>query len=387
MSSKTVADKILESSGAAPATWTSTPLLEKITGIVPSIIYIFNQQTQANEYSNRSIGSSLGYSSEEILEMGDALFPRLCHEEDLPKIASHFQSIQTMADGDVSTVEYRMKHRNGRWIWLLSHDTVFERDESGLVLRHIGTATDITDQKEAEIKALAATRELRNFAYSVSHDLKSPSNTLSMLITEIQQSHSSQLDTEGHQLLELSTQTIERMQNVITDVMSYTGVVNEEPIFEPVNLNEVIQHVLNDLKSELIDCSADIACGELPEVLGIPTQIHQLFQNLIDNSLKYRQADVPPKIEIRETSVSRLPGASISVDVSDNGIGIPEDKLDSVFDIFHRLHGHETYPHGSGLGLAICKRIALTHNAQLSVKSLVGQGSTFTVSFEGFRQQ
>ena len=125
-------------------TWDAMPFLEKVMGIVPGIIYIVNQKTQSNEYSNRSLGELLGFNSSEIQAMGDDFFPQVCHPEDLPKIFEYFGGLQSMKDGEVCRIEYRMRHKLGHWVWLLSYDTIFERDADGAVLRHIGMATDVT---------------------------------------------------------------------------------------------------------------------------------------------------------------------------------------------------------------------------------------------------
>lgn len=132
------------------------PFLEKVLGIVPGIIYIFNQETQSNEYSNRSLGELLGYEVSEIQDMGEDILPRLCFPDDLPRIAEHFLEIQNMQDGEIKAVEYRMQHKQGNWVWLQSYDTVFQRDDDGVVIKHIGVATDITVQKHAEEIALAS---------------------------------------------------------------------------------------------------------------------------------------------------------------------------------------------------------------------------------------
>lgn len=134
-------------------------LLEKITELVPSIIYVFNQQNQSNEYTNEALGRMLGYSAQEVQELGDALLPTLCAPEDLLKIASHFEYLKSAQDGEITALEYRVRRKSGDWAWLLSHDTVFERAEDGSVLRHIGVAADITAQKTAEAAALAGWRE------------------------------------------------------------------------------------------------------------------------------------------------------------------------------------------------------------------------------------
>lgn len=135
--------------------WDAAPFLKKILGIVPGIIYVFNQKTQSNEYTNRSMGQLLGYSADEIKEMADDVIPRLCHPDDAAAIGAHFAAIQNLPDGQVLSVEYRMRHKQGHWVCLLSHDAVFQRESDGSVLRHIGSAADITVQKDAEIQAVA----------------------------------------------------------------------------------------------------------------------------------------------------------------------------------------------------------------------------------------
>ena len=138
----------------------AAPFLEKMLRVLPGIVYVFNQTTQSNEYANRSLGDVLGYGPAEVQEMGSALFPTLCHPDDLPKIGAHFQAIQSMGDDEVLSVEYRMRHKDGEWRWLLSHDAVYERDETGALLRHIGKATDITDLKRQEAVFAAGREEL-----------------------------------------------------------------------------------------------------------------------------------------------------------------------------------------------------------------------------------
>lgn len=126
--------------------WDTAPALKQVLGVVPGIIYVFNQETQSNDYANRSLGEVLGYSVEDIQAMGDAFLPSLTHPDDLPKIGAHFAAIKDLKDNSILTVDYRIKHKDGHWVWLLSRDTVFERASDGSVISHIGSATDITAQ-------------------------------------------------------------------------------------------------------------------------------------------------------------------------------------------------------------------------------------------------
>ena len=368
---------------AGLSAWDAAPFLEKLTEIAPSIIYVFNQQTMSNEYSNRSLGASMGYSAEEILEMGQDLMPLVCHPDDLPRIYAYFEDLREMDDGEVSQIEYRMRHKDGGWAWLLSYDTVFERDASGAVLRHIGVAADITLQKQAEMRARdekraadLANEELRSFAYSVSHDMKSPSNTLQLLLTELRQEHGRDLDKDARHLIDLCLETVVRNQSLIEEVLNYTRVVGQEVAFSQVPLGPLISDICDDLKADITVSGAEIETARLPTVRGNPMQMRILFQNLISNALKFRQSSVAPVIRIHQPS--HLSDEHVAISVTDNGIGIAPRNQERIFGMFERLHLNEEFA-GSGLGLAICKRIATNHGGEITVKSAPNSGTTFTV--------
>ena len=369
---------------AGLASWDAKPFLEKVTDIVPSIIYVFNQQTQSNEYTNRSLGTAMGFSPEEIQELGAAFMPTLCHPDDLPRMALYFENLRQMKDGEVSQFEYRMKHRNGGWTWLLSYDTIFERDETGAVLRHIGVAADITKQKEAEELALAqkraadaANEELGAFAYSISHDLKSPSNTLNMLLDEFKHSHGDGLNADGMELIDLSLRTVGRMRGLIEDVLEYTRVIGQEPETSSVSLAGILPAIVDDLNGLIASTGGRIQVEDLPVVKGNARQLGILMQNLLSNALKFHRADVAPEVRVFESS--RPTDSMISITVSDNGIGIEKSHQDRIFGMFQRLH-HEDDFGGIGLGLSICRRIAITHGGDIGVTSTPGEGSVFTIT-------
>ncbi|WP_109830104.1 PAS domain-containing protein [Reichenbachiella versicolor] len=125
---------------------------DKVTNLIPSIIYVFNQQTMSNEYTNLEIGTALGYSKEEIQYYGVEFIAMVCHPKDLYRIGVHFDKMNSMQDGESLKLEYRMRHKDGGYRWFLSIDTVFDRDNEGKVLRNLGIATDVTEIKEAENK-------------------------------------------------------------------------------------------------------------------------------------------------------------------------------------------------------------------------------------------
>ncbi len=366
--------------------WDAQSFLQKITSVAPNIIYVFNQKTQSNEYSNHSLGERMGYSPSEIQAMGADLMPMLCHPDDLSEMFSYFGDLRKMADGQVSTLEYRMKHRDGHWVWLHSHDTIFERDENGEVLRHIGTATDITAQKEAEARALLEKRiadeandELRSFAYSVSHDLKAPSNTLSMLLSEMETALANDDKDDLADLLASGDETVTRMGVLIEDVLHYTRVIDGGGPHAKCDLSKIADDVLVDLRAQISSSGAEIETGPLPVISGNEAQIRILLQNLVVNAIRYQPAGATPKVWI--SSETDPVARQLTLRVRDNGIGIDPKLQERIFTMFARLHREQDYP-GTGLGLAICRRIATNHGGVISVESAPGEGSVFSVTLQ-----
>ena len=149
-------------------TWEAAAFLEKMLSVLPGFVYIFNQEEQANEYANRSMTEMLGFDQDDVLAMGGDLVADLFHPDDQAKVHAHMAKIRDLADHEVADLEYRVRTKDGGWVWLLSHDAVYDRDPDGKVLRHIGIATDITAQKEQEITLAAAHDELETIFQAAS---------------------------------------------------------------------------------------------------------------------------------------------------------------------------------------------------------------------------
>lgn len=328
----------------------------------------------------------MGYTADEIQGLGAEFLPRICHPEDLPKLQTYFQAFEAMKDGDVAQIEYRMKHKDGKWRWMLSNDTVFDRGPSGSVVRMLGAATDITARKSAEDMIAAeknaaddANEELRAFAYSMSHDMKAPSNTLDLLLSELRERHASDLKPEARELVDLSRDVVRKMQHLIEDVLDYTRVIGTEMDFEEVPLSPLVADVELRLAADLREADATLTVGTLPVVSGSPLQLSGYLQNIIGNALKYREPSRP--LEIRIEAVSEADDPRIRLTVTDNGIGISKADQERIFGMFKRLHLDDEVP-GTGLGLALCKRVAVNHGGDIVVRSAVGQGSTFEIDLE-----
>jgi signal transduction histidine kinase len=169
------------------------------------------------------------------------------------------------------------------------------------------------------------------------------------------------------------------MNRLIDDLLAYSRVGSRGRPFEPVDLAEVARQAAADLEAQVQRTGGRVEVGPLFVVNGDPTQLRQVFQNLIGNALKYHRPGVPPAVRVEGRTVAGPAGPACEVSVSDNGIGFDEKYREQVFDLFRRLHSGAGYE-GTGLGLAICKKVAERHGGSVTARSTPGEGSVFTVT-------
>ena len=254
-----------------------------------------------------------------------------------------------------------------------------QRDQldAKVLLRTKELAHKAHDLERALLTQTQINREQAEFTYAVSHDLKSPNNTIRMLIDELALSIGPALTPDSAELLELARQTTGRMGRLVDDVLAYSRCIENQPAMVPVDLGSLVGEIIADLRSDIATAGAIVDVSALPVVWGVPVQMKLLFQNLIANSVKFRAPGRTPFIQITQNPQ----GKTVLISVRDNGIGIAPDHHARVFGLFQRLHDHGSYQ-GSGLGLALCKRIMVNHAGDIRVKSRPGEGSCFTVSLK-----
>lgn len=245
---------------------------------------------------------------------------------------------------------------------------------------------DISDLKEAQniierqnAHLARSVRELEQFSFSASHDLREPLRKVMNYIEILQEDYADVLDEEGRTLKSMAG-AVQRMERLLDSLLSYSRVTTKAQPFHPVALNSVLADVLEDLSLAITDAKASIEVEPLPVVLGDRNQLRQLFQNLISNSLKYRDENLNPVIRIYEhNAVAPSHDKSLCcIAVRDNGIGFDNQYKDIIFNVFKRLHGRDQYP-GTGMGLAICRKIVERHEGFILTDSEPGQGAVFMV--------
>lgn len=270
------------------------------------------------------------------------------------------------------------------------------------IVRWVGTLTDIQEQKEihdhleeivgGRTQELVAkneelefrNHELQQFSWVVSHDLKEPIRKIEIFTKIIQDQYLADDDKARH----YSARTLsaaQRMTILISDLLEYSR-LSSQVTHQKTSLNMVVDEVLADLDYQISRKDALIEKDDLPELYGISSQLRQVFQNLISNSLKFAKKETRPVITIRSeltaeksfTSVRDDNGNFCRITVSDNGIGFDEKYLDKIFIIFQSLNDRKIYD-GTGIGLAIAKKIIEKHNGLISASSAEGAGATFII--------
>lgn len=262
----------------------------------------------------------------------------------------------------------------GRWLRAESRTTI----DSGLVT----VLTDVSDIKEKEAALAASTqrlansnRELQQFAAVASHDLQEPLRKIEAFGARLASRTAGTLDAESALFLDRMLASTKRMRRLITDLLAYSRVTRHAASLEPVDLDQVLSEVLDDLSIAVVEKGASIEVDRLGMVMGTPSQLRQLMQNLISNALKFTRADVSPRIAVTFAGIT---DGFVRIDISDNGIGFDMRHHDKIFEIFQRLHGRDVYE-GTGIGLATCRRITEQIGGSLSADSVPGEGTTFHI--------
>ncbi|MGB0178404.1 MAG: sensor histidine kinase, partial [Owenweeksia sp.] len=236
---------------------------------------------------------------------------------------------------------------------------------------------------QAMTRVTRANKEMEEFVYIASHDLQEPLRTVQSFgqLLEEENTGLSQDQTTYLGFIKRSTQ---RMQNLIEALMKHTRLgLNKEK--EPVDLSVLIKEVQEDLALTIKETDTTIHIEDLPVVMGLPTELRLLFQNLVSNGIKFQPSSHKPQIWIyRERTAEEKEKYTICV--RDNGIGIKSQYLDKIFAMFRRLNSKDAFS-GSGIGLAHCRKIADLHDGEIKVTSKPGEGSTFYVTLPKYESK
>lgn len=328
----------------------------------------WNIQTGQLSY-NETWATLIGYTLEEIQPIDQSTLARFAHPEDLEE--TNKKVSECLRDHtQFYEATYRMRHKEGHWVWILDRGKVVKSSEEGDPLLMFGTHVDITHLKETN-------EELTRFASVASHEMREPLRMISSFMRLLDKNYGEQLDKKARQYIHYAMDGAERMSAMIQELLAFAhagGVKGGEP--EWIDCNNLLQDIKVLLHGQLEEQEADLQFGLLPTILARKTPLKLVFQNLIGNALKYQAPGNRPIIEIKGSDEQ----THWQFSVKDNGIGIAPENREVVFQLFKRLHTKHEYG-GSGMGLATCKRIIEQHGGKIWIDSNEGNGTilTFTI--------
>lgn len=262
------------------------------------------------------------------------------------------------------------------------------RNAKGELIGYQSTTIDVTQEKEAEallkeaIEALErSNKELEQFAYVASHDLQEPLRMVASYTELLADRYAGRLDEKADKYIAYAVDGARRMQQLINDLLAFSRIGTRVKPFEAVDCSEMMADILNDLSQLIKENGAEVTAGELPTVQADRTQLRQLFQNLIENAIKFH-GEEPPEIELSANRDNQ----HWMFSVKDHGIGIDPQFFDRIFTVFQRLHPRGAHQ-GNGIGLSIAKKIVERHNGRIWVESAPGKGACFMFTLPALKDQ
>lgn len=301
-------------------------------------------------------------------------------------------------------IEYRLKNSEGDYRWI-SETGIPRYTPNGIFEGYIGACSDIHTNKtgepddleqkiaertkdltDANSALLRSNKDLEQFAYVASHDLQEPLRKIKIYTDRLEDHTQLNMDEVSRSYFEKIISSSDRMTHLIEDMLHYSRVINLNPEFAKVDLNDVLKNVLSDFELKIEQKNAEVKSQTLPVIEGIPMQINQLFHNLLSNALKFSKEGTTPVInvtcrllpehELQQFGKTNLPHCEIIF--RDNGIGFNQVYAENIFMIFQRLNSRQQYE-GSGIGLALCRKILNIHNGDIYAESKEGVGTAIHI--------
>ena len=322
---------------------------------------------------NRGAERIFGYTANEMIGKHISTIASPDRVSEIPQILAR------IARGErIEHYQTKRRTKDGR-ILTMSLTVSPIRDAHGTIIGASKIARDITESERrthlleaANAALMRSNRDLEQFAYSASHDLREPLRMVSTYGGMLKRKFAGQLGESADTYISYIIEGAHRMQTLMDDLLAYTRVSTlDEAEPDEIDADACLDACLKSLDAMIKETGASVTRGALPRVRVHRFQLEQLFQNLIGNAIRYRSEE-PLRIHV----AAEKSGDRWLFSVQDNGIGIDPQYQEQIFGIFKRLHSSADYP-GTGMGLAICQRIIERTGGRIWVESKPGKGSTF----------
>jgi len=315
---------------------------------------------------------------------------KFVHPEDRKTVEESYE--QTTKENKINPLSYRIIRKDGELRYFRSRGKAVSEGQRNIT--HIGIIKDVTQmhlnsiELEERNHALEQSiKELESFNRIASHDLQEPLRKIQTFISRISEKEALTLSDSGKEYFEKILTSVTRMRVLIDDLLLFSRTTKTEKVFEPADLNQLLENALQELSHDIEEKNAVFFIPKLPVLNVIAFQIQQLFMNLIGNSLKYSKPGISPKIRIecKKVMAQENPilkplnhNAFYKISVIDNGLGFEQEYAENIFNLFQRLHHEKEFP-GSGIGLSICKKIVENHSGFITAEGIPGIGSSMHI--------
>lgn len=363
--------------------------LQQLLEFAPDAVVVIDQQGLIT-FWNPMARTLFGWTTEEVIgtPLSTCIIP-------LQYRAAHTAGMNRfLATGEThvlnQTIEITALRKSGEEFDVsLTISTTRQAGEIAFIafIRDITAQKTISRELDKHRRALEdSNRELEQFAHVASHDMKEPIRKINLFVDRMRRDYAKGQTLLNTEHLNKIAKSSLRLITMVEGVLQYSSLSGLKANFEWLDPNEIIRHIEEDLEVLIRDTGASLHCGPLPGFEGVPFLIHQLFYNLVSNSLKFAKEDIPTVIEITGTQYSKTetsayntrPISYVALSIKDNGIGFAPTHAEEIFQTFTRLHSKDSYE-GTGLGLALCKRIVVRHQGEIRAHGEQDKGAVFTI--------
>jgi len=364
--------------------------IKKIAQLSPNIIYVIDIEKQTNIFHNQQISAILGYDEMESSADNTFVFTKAIDNQDLMIFRKHYSRIwHNLKDGEVIEKEFRLKHKNGSDVWIITREVPFKRNENGKVQEVLGTAIDITSRKLVEKELIQAKKDAEeaariksDFLSTMSHEIRTPMNAIigftDLLLT-------SNISEQDQQYLNTIKYSADNLMVILNDILDFSKIEAGKFSLEnfEFDLREKLGYLYRTFEFKAqekgIKLSFDVDEKIPPILIGDAYRLNQILVNLIGNALKFTsEGHINLLIEVLE---ERQDFVDLKIQITDSGIGISQDKLSQIFESFSQVHHNNAtkFFGGTGLGLSITRKITELMQGEITAESELGIGSRFCV--------